>query len=104
MRVRREVAQAPQRSEGKIRCRDLEREALADQPGQLGLMIKGVETCNDAAGAVPEKVNRQSRMGGDGERYNAADIGCVLGEAVDVEALAIGLAAAAKIHGIDSEA
>src|SRR6266508_1494278 len=57
-----DMAQTLQHSEGDIRRRQLVCEALADQAGELGLMVERIHAGDYAAGAVAEQEDRQSRM------------------------------------------
>jgi len=52
VRVWREMAQPFEDGERKVRGRQLVRKALADQAGELRLVIEGEQTGDDAAGAV----------------------------------------------------
>ena len=58
----------------------------------------------DAAGAVAEQVDRQALMPLLGDPDHPADVGDILGDVLDVEPLALGLAAAAQVDGVDGEA
>ena len=103
MRVRRDVAQPLEHGEREVRRRHLEREALADQAGELGLMLERVEARHDAAGAVTEQEHRQAGLPRLRERHERRHVADVVGERLDVEALAVGLAAAAQVEGVDGE-
>ena len=104
VRVRREVTQPSERRDRKIGRRDFVRKALADQSGELPWMIERVDARHDAAGAVSEHEHGQPRLTRCGQRHNGLDIADIIRELLDVEALAVGPAAAAQIARIDGDA
>ena len=81
------------------------REALADEAGELGLVLERVDAGDDAAGAVAEQEHRQARARATSRASRAPATSLdVVGELLDVEALAVGLAAAAQVERVDGEA
>src|SRR5450432_537059 len=104
MGVREDVAQSLERGEGKVGRRHLESETLADQAPKLGLVLKCIHTGNDAAGAVAKQENRQSRFSCFRSLRNDVDVADIIGEGLDVETLAVGLAASTQVNGINREA
>ena len=71
VRVRRDVAQPLEHREREVRRGHLEREALADQPRELRLVLERVQARDDAAGAVTEQEHRQARLARFRERDEA---------------------------------
>ncbi len=101
--VRRHVREALERGEGEVRRRHAEREALADQPGELALMEQCVDARDDAAGAVTEEEHGQPRLPRLRQRHQLGEVTVVVLQVLDVVALTIGLTAATQIDGIDRE-
>ena len=60
--VRRDVAEALQHRQREVGGRDPEGEVLADEAGQLGLVVERVDARDDAAGAVAEQEERQAGL------------------------------------------
>ncbi len=58
--MRKHVAQSFQDGQSEVRRRRLKREALADEAGQLALVIDGVEAGQYAACAVTKDVDRKA--------------------------------------------
>lgn len=56
----RNVGEPLENGEGKIRRQHLERETLADESRELGVMLERVHAGNDPAGAVTEQVENSS--------------------------------------------
>ena len=99
-----DVAQALDRREGKAGRRHLEGEALADEPGELGLVVEHVADGDDAAGAVAEQEHRQAGIARLRDLHGAGDVAHIVGDILDIEALAFRLAAAAQIERVNREA
>src|SRR5262245_58014188 len=97
------MAQALERSDREVGRRHLEREALTDEPGKLLLALERVEARHDAARAVAEQEHGQARLARGRERDDGLDVADVVGEVLDVEPLAVRLAAPAEIAGIDRQ-
>jgi hypothetical protein len=101
---RRDMADALDRGEHEARRRDLEGEALADQPGDLRLVVERVGAGDDAARAVAQHVDGQPRMTLLRDPGQPAQVGDVVGDVLHIEALAVRLAAAAQVECMGSEA
>ena len=101
--MRRDVAQALEDGEREIRRRNLEREVLADEPGQLLLVVERVDAGGDAARAVAEQEDGQARLPRLRESHEGPDVAGVVVERLDEEALAFRSASAAQVHRVDRE-
>src|SRR5947199_10704322 len=99
MRVWREMADALEDRDCEVGRGNLKREALADQSGEFRLVFERVNTRHDSARTVPKEIDRQARLAGFREGYHGGDIAHVVGELVDVEAFAVGAAAASQGEG-----
>ena len=66
-------------------------------------MIQRIAGGHDAAGAVTEQKHGQARVARLGELDEVRDVADVLRDGVDVEALAVRLAAPAQVEGVDGE-
>ena len=62
MGVRGDMAEPLEDGEGEIGRRNLEGEALADQSGELGLVVERIKARHHTAGAVAEQENRQAGL------------------------------------------
>jgi hypothetical protein len=92
------------RRQHEARGGHLEGEALANQTVDLVLVVERQRAGDDAAGAVAEQIERQGGVSLPGDGDQTADVGDVLGDILDVEALALGPAAAAQIDSVGREA
>ena len=104
VRVRRHVAQPLEHRQRKVRSGQSERETLADQAGELSLVLEGVEAGHDSAGAVAEQEYGKARLTGFRELHECGHVGDVISELLHIKALAIRLAAAAEVNRGDSVA
>ena len=96
VRMRREVRKPLEHRQREIRRRHPVRETLADQAGEVRLVVEHVVAGDHAAGAVAEHEHRQAGLARARQFHEQVDVALVLGELVDVVALAVGLAAAAQ--------
>ena len=67
-------------------------------------MVEHVVAGDDAAGAVAEHEHRQAGLARARKLHEQVDVALVLGEFLDVVALAVGLAAAAQVERVHREA
>src|ERR1700730_10613327 len=104
MRVRREMADALEDRDRKVGHWNLERETLADQPGEFRLVFERVNARHDSARTVPEEIDGQARLPRLRERYHGGDIAHVVGELVNVKAFAVGAAPTPQIQGVHRQA
>ncbi len=103
MRMRYKVAYRLQNRECEIRRRHLEREILANEAGNLGAVIEGIQARYHATGAMTEQENRDTGLARLRELDEAMQIGDIFVEALDVIALALGLSASSQIDRVSSE-
>src|SRR5262245_6310676 len=101
--MRRDVAQPLEQRQREVGRGNLVCEALAQEAGQLVLMLERIAAGHHSARAVTEKEQRQARLGRLDERYEAMQVSHELVELVDVVALAHGLAVAPQIHRVYGE-
>src|SRR5262245_6350096 len=97
------MAESFEHREREVRRGYLMREVLANEPRQLRLMIERVYAGHDAAGAMSEQEDRQSRLTRFGERYHRRGIALPITHAVDEKPLAVRFSAAAQITRVDRE-
>ncbi len=90
-------------SEGEVGRRHLVGEALADEAGELLLMLEGVDGRDDAARAVAKNEDRERAFAGAREIDELLDVAHVVGELVDIEVLPLGATVAAEVERVDGE-
>src|ERR1700730_534153 len=98
------MAEALEGCDGKVWRRNLERETLANQPGELGLMLERVDAGDDPAGAVPEQVHGQAGFPRLGQRDHRCNVAHVVGKRLDVEAFTVGPATSAQTQRVPGQA
>ena len=76
------------------------RKALANESAEVLLVVERIQAADDAARAVAEQKDRQPRFARLHERDERGDIADVFRKRIDVKALAIGTATAAKIDRV----
>ena len=87
--VRGHMAEAFEDREGKIWRRHFVGKALADQPRELRWMLERVDAGDDAACAVAEQKQGQSRFARFRQRHERGGVADIVRKFLDVEALAI---------------
>jgi len=93
-----DVAQPFENRESEVGRGQFMRKAFAYQPRQLGLMVEGVKAGDNAACAVTEEEHWQAwlpQLYGGRDRFHIMD---VVFKSIDVEALAVRLAATSEIY------
>ena len=98
------MAQALDDGQRKVGRRNLEGKALADESRELGLVLERVDARDrrrrrcDRAGtpAGPVRAIRQ--------RHQRVDVAQVVADRLEIEALAVGLAAPVQVQRVDREA
>src|SRR5262245_35878772 len=103
VRVWRYMTQTFENSKGKIRSRDLEGEVLTDESCKLLLMLDGVSAGDDAAGAVTQQENGQTRFAAFCQCDESRNVADVVRELIDVETVAVGFSASAQVQRVNSE-
>ena len=78
-------------------------EALADEAREVRLVIEHVVAGDDSARAVAEHEHRQRRVARTRQLHEHVHVALVLGEFLDVVALAVRFAAAAQIERVHGE-
>lgn len=101
VRVRPQVAQSLHHGQHEIGGWHAERKALADQSGELVLVLEHVDARHHAAGAVSEQEHRQARVRQSGQAHGCVDVRRVVLEPLDVEAFAGRATAAAEVQRVD---
>src|SRR5206468_8119469 len=91
--VRREMTDSLEHRDRKIRSGHLEGETLANESGELGLMLECVNAGDDSSRAVSEQIYGQTGFARLGESDYGCDIADVVGEALYIEAFAVRAAA-----------
>ena len=104
VRVRRQVADALEDGEREVGRVHLERKALADQTGDLVLILQRVDARDHAARAVAEQVDRHAGFALLRDLDEHRDVADIVRHIVDIEALAVRFTAAAQVERVDREA
>ena len=100
---RGDVAQPLDGGEGEAWRRHLEREALADEAGELGLVLERVDRRDDAAGTVAEQEHRHAGIPRFRDPHGAGHVAHIVRDVLDIESLAFRFAAAAQIERVHGE-
>ena len=101
--TRRDVTQPLEDGEGEIRRRHLEGKALADEPGESPPGARAIGARNDAAGAVAEQEDGQAWIARFAS-FTLRNVAHIIGNVLDIKALAFRFSAPAQIERIDREA
>ena len=75
-------------------------EAFADQSSQFGLVIKRIQARDNPACAMTEEEKRHARISRSRHLNHGFDVAGVILKILNVETLAIRIAAATQIYGI----
>src|SRR6185503_7847253 len=100
MEMRCEMADPLDQKGGSIRHADVQGEALTYQSRHGVLMFEHIRAGNNAARAVTEHVDRQTRMCRSRDRNQLVDVAGIVREAVDEETLAVRAAATSQVERI----
>jgi hypothetical protein len=77
---------------------------LADQSGELGLVLERVDTRDDAASTVTEQEDGQAGLARFRQLHEAVYVAGVVTDVLDPETLTVGLAAAAQVQCVHGKA
>jgi hypothetical protein len=103
MSMRRQVTDAFKYRQHHIRRRNFKCKTLANQSGQFFLMFECINARQHPTRTVTKQKHRQSRFARLRELYHLVNVADVFRNTVDVEPLAVRIATATQIDGINSQ-